>query len=157
MTVATRHERRPAARQDVVRARPVRHKRINGAIVFAICAALIAVVGMLYLMQTSHIASLGYELSRLQAEQGRESVVNQRLAAEVAELQSLDRAERTARNVLGMQPMASYVYLDVEQPAQTELPLPEAPAGDERGAFERVWDRLFGVGIAVDGEPETSQ
>jgi hypothetical protein len=91
----------------------------------------------------------------LQAQQGRESVANQRLEAEIAELQGLDRAERTARNVLGMEPMESYVFLDVQRPAQRVLPLPETPAGDERSAVERVWDRLFGVGVAADGEPDS--
>lgn len=154
MTVTTRGASRQTAPQDVVRARPVRHKRLSGAIVFSICAAMLAAVGMLYLMQTSHVASLGYELSSLQAEHGRASVANQRLEAEVAELQGLDRAERTARNVLDMEPMVSYAYLDVERPAQSDLPLPETPAGDRRGAVQRVWDRLFGVGVAADGETD---
>lgn len=116
--------------------------------VFALCAAVIAAVGMLYLMQTSNVASLGYELSRLQSVQSRESLTNQELAAEIAELQSLDRAEQTARDRFSMQPMESFVYLDVAVPAELDLPAPEPPAGDERGRLERVWDRLMGSGSA---------
>lgn len=151
MTTTTPRVRSQTATKTV-QARPAKQRRLSGALVFALCAALIAAVGMLYLMQTSHVASLGYELSRLQAEQSRESLTNQQLAAEIAELQSLDRAESTARNALGMQPMEEFAYLNVSVPAELELPRPEPSGGDERGLVERTWDRLMGSGSARDGQ-----
>lgn len=115
----------------------------NGAIVFLISAALIAAVGMLYLLQTNHIASLGYEMSRLQEEREAALVEQQQLAAQIAEKQAITQIEVVARNELGMRPMDDYVFLDVTFPDEVK-PVGPLETEPEPSVFERFWGRITG-------------
>jgi hypothetical protein len=121
---------------------------MNGALVFLIATALIAAVGMLYLLQTNHIARLGYEMSALQEQREAALVEQQQLAARIAERQAITTVELTARRDLGLRPMEEYLFLDVVLPPEQPQVQPEdAP---EPSAWGRLWERLTGTGSASD-------
>lgn len=149
MSVETRERRtetaaRPETRRYVWSASsesPAR--RMNGAVVFLIAVALIGAVGMLYLLQTAHVANLGYEMSRLQGERRAALVEQQELSAQIAEKQALTSVETTARQDLGMRPIGDHIFLEVELPPTEATAVPE-PATLKPSALERFWGRLTG-------------
>lgn len=123
---------------------PARPRQLPGALVFLVAVALIGAVGMLYLLQTNHVANLGYEMSQLQAEREAALVEQQELSAQIARLQALTAVESTARFELGMRPIDSYVFLDVELPPSEPSVTREPVEADDPSAFERFWSRLTG-------------
>jgi cell division protein FtsL len=125
---------------------------MNGAIVFLIAAMMIAAVGMLYLLQTNHIARLGYEMSDLQAQREAALVEQQKLEAQIAEREAITRVELTARQELGMRPMEDYVFLDVELPPEPAAPA-EEPASDP-SIWDKLWGRFTGRGEAGKGDTQ---
>jgi hypothetical protein len=133
-------DQRPAISQPVS-AVPVR-TRISNPVLFLIVAATIAVVGLLYLIQTSHVAGLGYEVSNLESQRMAKSLENQQLTYQVAGYEALPKIELAARGQLGMQPVDSHVFLTVPRPASDELSLPEPETPKRRSLGERIWDRL---------------
>jgi hypothetical protein len=128
--------------------------RLNNALVFSIVALAIGAVGLLYLVQTSRVASLGYQVSALQREREARLLRNQQLSYDVARYQSLVLVERVAREQLGMVPMEDYVFFTVARPVVDELPAPATPVPARPSLAERVWDRITGVGTATDTGPE---
>lgn len=137
----------PANRSRVVARRPAVARsaaRMNDAAIVTIMALTIGAVGLLYLVQTSHVAGLGYAVSRLERERAAKSLENEQLSYEIARYQSLPAIERVALDELGMQPMEERVYLTVPLPVHDELPLPPAETSMDRSLAGRVWDRLTG-------------
>ena len=121
----------------------------RGAIIYLLAAGLIAAVGMLYLLQTNHVANLGYEMSELQAEREAALVEQQTLSAQIAEKQSLTTIELIARRDLGMRPLGEHIFLDVVLPAPASEQMPdEDPA--RRSLTERFWDRITGKATRDD-------
>jgi len=149
MSVETRKRRtETAARPDTRRyvwSSPSRQpgRRMHGAVVFLIAVALIGAAGMLYLLQTNHVANLGYEMSRLQDERRAALVEQQELSARIAEKQALTTVETAARQDLGMRPIGDHIFLDAELPAAEATPAPE-PAASKPSVIERFWGRLTG-------------
>lgn len=129
---------------------------MSGALMFTLVALLISAVGLLYLMQTSRVATLGYEASRLQREREAQALANEQLSYDVARYESLPLVERVARDQLGMQPMTDYRYLDVPRPAADELTLPTPIVAERPSLVTRVLRRLVGRGAATHGD-EASQ
>ncbi|HLT20313.1 MAG TPA: hypothetical protein VKZ96_12700 [Thermomicrobiales bacterium] len=125
-----------------------RERGPNGAIVFLISVALIAAVGMLYLLQTNHIASLGYEMSRLQKEREAAMVEQQGLAAQIAARQAITEVGIVARRDLGMVEMENYVFLDVTFPEEPAAREDDPSQRDEPSVLERFWGRLTGKSSA---------
>jgi cell division protein FtsL len=123
--------------------------RLNGAIVFALAALTIGAVGLLYVVQTSHVAKLGYEASRLQREREARALENDQLAYEVARYQSLPLVERVAVEQLGMTEMSAYRFLAVARPVQAELATPTPLAETRPSLMRRVWNRILGQGDVV--------
>ena len=121
-----------------------RPRRVNNALMFVLIALSISIVGLLYLIQTSHVAGLGYEVSRLERERMDAALENQRLTYEIAQRQSLPTIEEIARDQLDMQPMGAHVYLTVPAPASEQLELPSPQEGRSRSLAERILDRLTG-------------
>jgi hypothetical protein len=134
-------QRRSVIRPEVV---PPSRKRLSNPVVFLIVAATIAVVGLLYLIQTSQVAGLGYEVSNLEAERMAKSLENQQLTYEVAGYEALPKIELAARGQLGMLPIDAHIFLSVPRPASDELIVPEAEIPKRRSLGERIWDRLTG-------------
>jgi cell division protein FtsL len=121
----------------------------SGALMFTLVALLISAVGLLYLVQTSRVASLGYEASRLQREREAQGLANEQLSYDVARYESLPLVERVAEEQLGMQPMSAYRYLDVARPALDELPTPAPEATEQPSLARRVLRRITGHGAAT--------
>ncbi|HBY45846.1 MAG TPA: hypothetical protein PLR44_04075 [Thermomicrobiales bacterium] len=119
-------------------------RRLNNAMMFVLIVLTISVVGLLYLVQTSHVAGLGYEVSRLERQRMDVALENQRLTYEIARRQSLPAIEKMALDDLHMQPMDAHVYLTVPAPASEQLKLPSPQEGRTRSLGERLWDRLTG-------------
>lgn len=123
-------------------------RRVNNAWLFTLVAIAITTVGLLYLVQTSHVASLGYEVSRLEQERMEKSLENQQLTYDISRQQSLPTIERIARDNLAMQPIeqvGTRLYITVPLPANDELPVPEPESGAALSIGERVWARLTGT------------
>ena len=78
------------------------------AILLAVCA-----VALVYLVQTSGVATTGYDLQRLQGERSEWLLRNEQLKLELAKLHSLRWIEAEARGRLGMQPPERLSYVVV--------------------------------------------
>lgn len=131
----------PERRAPLTTARP---RRMNNAVMFVLIVLTTSIVGLLYLVQTSHVAGLGYEVSRLERQRMDAALENQRLTYEIARRQSLPEVERMARGELDMEPMGTHIYLTVPAPANEQLELPSPQEGRTRSLGERIWDRLTG-------------
>lgn len=119
-------------------------RRLNNPLMFVVIVLTISIVGLLYLVQTSHVASLGYDVSRLERQRMEVALENQRLTYEIARRQSLPAIEKIALDDLEMQPMGEHIYLTVPAPATEQLQLPSPQEGRTRSLGERIWDRLTG-------------
>ncbi|MHB1004029.1 MAG: hypothetical protein ACYC3S_00125 [Chloroflexota bacterium] len=83
---------------------------LSSAGIFLLALALL-VAGLLYLRQTSVIATGGYDVLQLEAERTRWEIKNRQLSYQVAELSSLTRVEKVARDQLKMAAPEEPVYL----------------------------------------------
>lgn len=114
--------------------------RLNGAGMVALVAAALSVIGILYLVQTAHVASLGYQLSALQNQRNDLAIQTAGIQAQVAQFESLSQIEGIATKQLGMVPMQHYVFLNVPQQAaaanQTTVATQAAPK-------ESLWHRFI--------------
>jgi cell division protein FtsL len=139
---------RPA--RPVKRARIVRPEtpRVNNAVLFTIIVLTIGTIGLLYVIQTSQVAGLGYEVSRLERERTEKSLENQQLTYQVANYQALPRVQEVAIDDLGMQPMSDYIFITVPLPPHDDPPMPGPEPSNERSVIGRIWDRITGVGSA---------
>lgn len=122
----------------------------NAAFLFTVVALTITVVGLLYLIQTARVASLGYELTRLERERAAVALENQRLTHTVANYESLPAIERIAVDTLDMQPVSDYTFIIVPLPQQHELAVPGVEAPPEPSLAQRVWERLAGKSTVVN-------
>lgn len=153
-------ERRPARTTGrFVTARPpaVPSGGMNGAIVFTIAAALVAAVGLLYLLQTNHVAGLGYEMSRLQQIREEQAVENQRLKSTLAEHRTLGHIRNVAVNEHGMEPVEEYRFVTVPRPAEAEIATPPPVEAESPSVWGRFWQRLTGRGEAVNSTEREAQ
>lgn len=109
----------PAAAGPVSTARERRVKleaylELDPAIRFVIALALVAAISLLYLVQTSSVTELNYDVQRLSAEHTKLVQERQALDLDVAQAQALPRIENIARTRLKMVPVGdAYRYLDV--------------------------------------------
>jgi hypothetical protein len=147
-------EQREVARAYLTSApRTPQPRRMPGAVVFLVAVALIGAVGMLYLLQTNHVANLGYEMSQLQAEREAALVEQQQLSAQIAEKQALKAVESTARFEIGMRPIDAHVFLDVELPPTEPTRVEEPAVAGSPSTLERFWNRLTGSSSDVRESP----
>jgi hypothetical protein len=123
---------------------PSSPRRLSNPVVFLIVAATIAVIGLLYLIQTSQVAGLGYEVSNLEAERLEKSLANQQLTYQVAGYEALPKIELAAKGQLGMLPIDAHIFLSVPRPASDQLVVPAPETPKQRSLGERIWDRLTG-------------
>lgn len=139
-----------AERRTIVRpaSAPPPRQRLSNPAVFLIVAATIAVVGLLYLIQTSQVAGLGYTVSNLAAERLEASLENQQLTYQVSGYEALPKIELSARGQLGMLPIEERIFLSVPRPASDELVVPPPEIPKRRSLGERIWDRLTGEAAA---------
>ncbi|MCS6801116.1 MAG: hypothetical protein RMM58_04785 [Chloroflexota bacterium] len=90
----------------------LRLNRLPGLLMMA--AALVSIVSVLLLIQTSGVASVGYDIQRLEEIRDHWRQSNWQLEQEIASLKSLDRIEREARTTLKMQPAEKPIFVAVD-------------------------------------------
>lgn len=98
----------------------LRLRHLPGLLTMA--AGIVSVVSVLLLIQTSGVASVGYDIQRLEDVRDHWRQSNWQLEHEIASLKSLDRIEREARTRLKMQPAEKPVFVTVDvKPASKEF------------------------------------
>ena len=109
--------------------------------------AFVSLASLLLLVQTSRVASAGYDIERLQEIREEWKQKNYQLEYETAALKSLDRIEREATIRLKMVPATQHVYLKVDLPSQAKLtPEIHPPTHDEPGSENEPagwWGKLI--------------
>lgn len=143
MSTVTRVGRAPAASRQ-----RRRYVTLNGAAMVIVAGVALSVLGILYLIQTSHVAGLGYELSRVEQERNELAIKIAGLSYLVAQEESLDTVERVATEQLGMGPLSRYRFLEVQAPAEPELPPPPEPSREPESLWKTVRRGLLGIGRA---------
>jgi cell division protein FtsB len=73
--------------------------------------AILTIVGLAYLSQTSSVANTGYDIAALQAQREQWVRRNDQLRIDVAKAQSLAHVEREARTRLNMAPPRQVVFV----------------------------------------------
>ena len=131
------------------RRKPRQYFALNGVALVIIVAFALSVICILYLVQTAKVAGLGYKFSALQDEYYALSLDNSKLGYDVAREHSLDTINQIATSQLGMTPMQSFQFMQVERPPQDNLPaLPP-----EVRPRETIWSRIK---AAITGEASAS-
>ncbi len=80
---------------------------------------LVALLGLLYLTQTSGVAITGYDVQALEAERAQWQLRNDQLRSEILAARSLDRVEREASARLGMRQPERVVFVQAPAPRPT--------------------------------------
>ena len=111
----------------------------------AVALATAAVIALLQVVQSSSFANTGQQLQRLESQRIALKAEVYDLQAEVAQLASLDRTERVAREQLGMirARHVSYLSVGVEAPAAALLPRPLVEPSVAATAAEPWWQSLY--------------
>ncbi len=157
------HGQRPAEQRASGRGQPQAPGQrrpylvMNGATMVAIAAIALTVIGILYLIQTSEVAQLGYDLSRLQTQRDALTLEISELEYELARYESLQTVEEVALTRLGMTPMSNYEFIEIQEPAQRNLTIPQPDEREPQSFFERISDAVMGVGAAESEKADTSR
>lgn len=130
---------------------------MNGATMVAIAAIALTVIGILYLIQTSEVAQLGYDMSRLQTQRDTVTLEISELEYELARYESLQTVEEVAISRLGMTPMSNYEFVEIQQPANRNLTIVEPADREPQTFFERLADAVMGVGSSESERADMSQ
>ncbi|MGI8854311.1 MAG: hypothetical protein ACR2JW_01040, partial [Thermomicrobiales bacterium] len=138
------------AQHFLSRARTEAVRRIVAWLLVTLCVGMLALV---YLLQTSRVASLANERATLEHETALMQDANARLAAQVAGFQTLSRADTTAGGQGLRAPSASgivYATLpDVTEAAPTATPAPPPSPG----IIRRIQNALMGRASADNRAP----
>jgi cell division protein FtsL len=148
-----------------IRAAPVSTAARVGRAASGLSTAAVAVVAVLalgglsvlYLVQTSQVVRLGYELTHLQEQHDQIVLETSRLRYEIARYQSLPTVEQVARHELGMVPVRRTVFLDLERPAQPAPAVATETTVASVSWEQRLWELIWGVGRAADGSEGTAR
>lgn len=165
MTTTTKNRRPEIVVAEVAPARPVasirKRKRgqyiaLNGVAMVIIAAIALTLIGILYLMQTAKVASLGYQFSNLQNQYYSLSLDNSKLGYQVARDQSLDTISRIAIEQLGMTPLKNFRFLQVQRPANDNLPPVPSDVQPRPSLWQRVRSAIIGESSASVHEQVTT-
>ncbi len=96
------------------------HVRAAGWLPTMLLAVL--AVALVYLVQTSGVATTGYDIQRLQSERSEWQLRNEQLRLELSKLRSLPWVEAEAVGRLGMQRPDQLTYVVVDLPAASVQP-----------------------------------
>jgi hypothetical protein len=117
---------------EAVRARRLTvttYLQLDPAIRFVIALALVAAISLFYLVQTSNVTELNYQVQNLQIEHTQLVRDSQQLQLAIARAQSLSHIQDVAVNKLHMVPVGDqYVYVGVP-PAGTDSSAPPPTGG----------------------------
>jgi len=126
----------PSARRGVVRT-----FRLPTLALSALLLALLAAIGLFQVLQTSEVASAGYEIRALEVERDRLSAEIRLGEADIAEMARGDRVRQEALERLGMvEPTQTVrVAVGVDAPAVIPLPARYVPRVEEPAAVVQPW------------------
>ncbi len=154
MTTSTKPRRPVAVSAEVAPDRPSAsvHRRrqegqyieLNGVAMVIIAAVALAIICILYLMQTAKVAGLGYQFSHLQNDYYSLSLENSKLGYQVARDQSLDQVEQIATQQLGMTPLKNFQFIQVERPPSDNLPPIPADVQPSHSLLDRIRAAVLG-------------
>lgn len=134
-----------------------------------------SLLGVVYLVEITRVASLGYTLSTLRDRQTRLEHEQALLAYQVSAERTLAQVDHLARGQYGMRSIDQVTpetaaranppakaasasatpvkqFLTVQRPAPV-APATPTPAPAALGFGERLWRQLAGIGVAGDGAP----
>lgn len=126
---------------------------VRRIVAWLLVTACVGLLGLGYLLETSHVASLASERATLEEETAKARDANARLAAQSAGFQMLSRADSTARDQgLRPAPPNGIVYLTLRDvpdapPTATVAPPPRP------GPRQRIVNALAGRGHAENTGP----
>lgn len=126
---------------------------VRRIVVWLLVTACIGMLALVYLLETSHVASLASERATLEDETAKTRDANARLAAQVAGFQTLSRADTAARDQ-GLRPATpgSIVYLTLPDVPDTPPVATIAPSPSP-GLRQRIVNALTGRGRAENNGP----
>jgi cell division protein FtsL len=106
---------------------------LHPAIRFLLAVTLVCTVSLLYLMQTSRVATENYRLQAAENQHTQLMRENQRIQLQIAQLRSLSRIQDVALHKLGMVPVGdNYIYVQVDPNsgvADAPTPAPDQASG----------------------------
>ena len=157
---------------------------LRGARLFGAATLALSLLGLVYLVQISHVASYGYLLSDIEERQAQLDREYELLLYQLSGERTLARVGDIAQREYGMQPLDRTVgrggavaanglpatptppgggmkalaprhrFLSVQRPPAT-VP-PARPTRTSRlGPVDRLWNRVVGIGVASAPEPST--
>lgn len=103
---------------------PVAGPRLRTRTALAGAIAVLVLASLWQVLQTSDATSTGFAIQRLERQREALQVQVHMLEAEVADLSSLNRLDREARDRLGLVPPPRTVHLDVDRPPPQRQALP---------------------------------
>ncbi|ACZ42521.1 hypothetical protein Tter_1615 [Thermobaculum terrenum ATCC BAA-798] len=104
---------RPITAAKVKRRRFPMYFEMDSASMFIGGVTLLALTCLLYLVQTTRVSVLGYQIQQVQAQQAEAQRETDNLIYQISLKQSLPEIERYAREKLKMRPIREYKYLPV--------------------------------------------
>lgn len=150
--VGRQGRRTPAAAERIRRpATPRSSGHLSRLLIVGLMLIGVAILGLLQVLQTSQVASTGFELRTLQAERTRLESEIRLLEAGIADRSQLERTLNEAITRLGMVEPERTLRLSVDEPAPNTMPLPRryieaAPAIEQDPAawWEPLLERIPG-------------
>lgn len=120
-------------------------QRISRTMLAGLALLTVAGVGIFQVLQTSNVASTGYEVRRLEGERTDLDAEIRLLEAQLASSANLEYLRKTASERLGMTPATNRLRISVDTPAPDVVPLPRryVPVVEEQPAPERSWWDTF--------------
>jgi hypothetical protein len=137
-----------------------------GARLFAVAALGLSLLGLLYVVQISHVARIGYQLSDIQGRQAALDREHELLLHRLSAERTLARVSDVAQREYGMRPLAGTGLAGATAAAGAKpmatprqrflvVPRPPAPVSSPAPArdadldlIDRLWNRIVGVGVA---------
>ena len=135
--------RTPRFEPAPIRAARARHRKfpwyfeMDAPTLFMAGVTLLALTCLLYLLQTSRVAVLGYQIQQAQVRQVREGRLTDQLRYAIGERESLPAVKKYARERLKMRPVERYEYVKVPVAPEDLQPAAATNAGDLTAAEGR--------------------
>lgn len=108
---------------------------------------ILMLASLLLVVQTSRVATTGYDITRQEQVRDDWRAKNYQLEAEISYLESLDRIEKEAVARFKMKPATEFTYITVSEPVRsTELSEGQASSAKSKRTEEerrKWWDALL--------------
>jgi hypothetical protein len=122
-------------------------KRFSRLTIVSVALLAIAVVGLVQVLQTSRIATIGYDVRALELERQSLSAEIRVLETQIASSTNLDHLRTEAIGRLGMVPAGERLRVGVDVPAPSGVPLPRRYVPEqeyEAPSAPAWWESLLG-------------